>query len=112
LKFLTEFRTNLAIRLICALWFISLIMIGGAGRPLGNAGIAVWDVLVPPDRIAALTQAPPEPAPLDASPKVKPASLLAPRRMPVGPTEQTWTAPRPDPLDQMDRTQAVGSAPN
>jgi hypothetical protein len=61
-QFFIEFRANWAIRVICALWFVSMVMIGGAGRMFAQAGGAVWDVLVPPARVHAIFH-PPKPAP-------------------------------------------------
>jgi hypothetical protein len=112
LQFFIEFRANLTIRVVCALWFVSLMMIGGAGRLLGDAGMAVWNVLVPPEQVEALLRTEPEPAPVDSSPVAKPASLLHPRRMPVGPIHQAWTAPRVDPVEPPGANYAGGGRPN
>lgn len=55
---------NLTIRVICAAWFLALVLIGGAGRMLLNASGAAWEWLVPPAAVQALAGPDPVAAPL------------------------------------------------
>lgn len=45
---------NITIRVICAAWFLAMVLIGGAGRMLLNAGGTAWEWLVPPAAVRAL----------------------------------------------------------